>query len=107
MIHHGLESHRRVCKSKEHDSGFEEATIRSECSLPFISFFHTDIVVSPSNVEFGEYLGAFEMIDEFGDEGEGVSVFYRFLIEFSIILSGTKFTILFLNQEERGGHWGF
>src|SRR6267154_584822 len=62
-IHHGLESGRRIGESKEHNSGLEESSVRLEGCFPSISIFDTDIIISPSYIEFSEPL----FLDELGD----------------------------------------
>ena len=62
MVDHCLERGWGVCKSEVHDIRFKEAVFHFERCLVLISFFDMDIVVSPSDVEFGEdpgilYLG--------------------------------------------------
>ena len=45
-------------------------------SLPFVPVPHWDVVVSPSDIEFGEVLDPSEGLDEVVDEGEQVLVFH-------------------------------
>jgi hypothetical protein len=49
-----LECGRRVAESEEHDCGFVEPERCFEGGFPFVSFLDPDVVVSPSDVEFGE-----------------------------------------------------
>ena len=37
--------------------------------LPFISFFHSDIVETPTDIKFGKVLSPLQFINELGDEG--------------------------------------
>jgi len=67
IIHHRLKGGRRVAESEKHYSGFEESFVGFEGHFPLISVFDTDIVVSPSDIQFGEILGAFEFVNEFRD----------------------------------------
>ncbi len=53
IIHHPLESSRRVSESKEHHHGFKQTPISSECHLPLVSLFDAYIIVSPSDMRFG------------------------------------------------------
>jgi len=46
---------------------FEESFVGFEGRFPLISVFDTDIVVSPSDIQFGEIFGTFEFVNEFGD----------------------------------------
>jgi len=59
MVHHGLEGCGGVCESEEHHEQFKQASIGTECRLPFIALLHPDVVVTPSDVEFGEVFGIF------------------------------------------------
>ena len=42
--------------------------------LSLMAVFDADIVVAPMDIEFGEKLGVFELIDEVRDEGKGVRI---------------------------------
>ena len=67
VVHHKLKGGRRVAESKKHYGGFKESFVGFEGRFPLISIFDTDIVISPSDVQFGEIFGAFEFVNEFGD----------------------------------------
>ena len=54
VIHKHLESGWCIAKAKEHDRGFEEAIGSNESCFPLVHFTDTNVVVPPSNVEFGE-----------------------------------------------------
>ena len=54
MVNHCLKHCWGVCKSEVHDIRFKEAVFRFERCLVLVSFFDTDIVVSPSDIELGE-----------------------------------------------------
>ena len=49
-----LEGSRGVALTKQHDHGFEESKGHFECGFPLISIFDMDIMVSLSNIKFGE-----------------------------------------------------
>jgi len=76
VIHHSLEGSRTISHSEEHHKKFEEATIGIKGCLPFISRLNAYIIETPVDVKFCEVPGFMELGDEFGDEGEGVSVSY-------------------------------
>ena len=63
MIDHCLKCHWGICKSEVHDIRFKEAVFRFERCLMLVSFFDTDIVVSPSDIELGEDPGIFYLGD--------------------------------------------
>ena len=66
-----------------------------------------DIIVSFSEIDFGKYLGVFELVQEVGDEGEGVGVFNGAIVEISIVLARSEFFSFSLaNKEEGGSHRG-
>ena len=58
-----------------------------ECHFPLISVFDVYVVVAPSDVQFGEILGSFQLVDEFRDEGEGIGILDGSFIEFLVILT--------------------
>ena len=62
-----------------------------ECRFPLISIFDVYIVVASSDVQFGEILGSFQLVDEFRDEGEGIGILDGSFIEFFflVILTGS------------------
>src|SRR5882724_2074447 len=56
VIHHRLENCWAVSETKEHDKRFEQASVHPKGCLPLISILDSHIVVSPSDVQFGEVL---------------------------------------------------
>ena len=54
MVHECLECGRCITESKEHDSGFEESRGSDEGSFPLVFLSNANVVVPPTNVEFGE-----------------------------------------------------
>ena len=74
MVHECLEHGGCIAESEEHDSGFKEFHRSDESSFPLVLFSNADVVVSPSNVKFGEQGGFFHVIDKFWDEGERVGI---------------------------------
>ena len=81
-----MESSRAVGHSKEHHEGFKEAAIGMEGRLPFISGLDAYIVEPPPDVKFCEVPGSTELGDEFGDEGERISVFDGHGVQRAIVL---------------------
>jgi hypothetical protein len=96
-VHEGLEGGRRVGESEEHDKRFKESLVGGEGSLPFLD---TDVVVSPTNVELGEVLGALESVDDIRDEGERVPVLDCDLVELPIVLHKAELAVLLLDKED-------
>ena len=63
MVHEGLECGGSVAETEKHDCGFIETERSDECGLPLIFFTNANIVISPSDVEFGEESGVFHVIN--------------------------------------------
>ena len=74
VIHEVLEGSGRVGKTKEHDGGFKEAFVGSKGSFLLMTIFDADIVVPPADVKLGEEFSVFELVNEVGDEREGIGV---------------------------------
>jgi hypothetical protein len=107
IIHESLEGGRGIIHAEEHDHRFKEAFMDNEGTFPLISFFDVNIVITPSNVEFGEDLSSFEFIDEVRDEEKRIGIAGGMGIEISVVLARTEFAILLFHKEERGGLRGF
>jgi hypothetical protein len=65
VVHHSLEGGGRISESEKHHQRFKESTICTKCCLPLITFFHPNIVVTPSYVELRKVLRATELVDKF------------------------------------------
>ena len=100
VVHESLECGRGVAKAKEHDCQFEESFVRDEGRLPLVAIFDADIVVPPTNIEFGEVASVFQLVHEVGDKGKGVGVTGGVFVEVPVILAGMEFAILLLDEEE-------
>ena len=53
-VHHCLKGGRRVREAEEHDCWFKQSLVRDKCGFPLVTVFDSDIVVTPSDVKFGE-----------------------------------------------------
>ena len=53
-IHHRLEGSRGVREAEEHDRWFEQSLVRDKRGFPLVAISDSDIVVPPSDVEFGK-----------------------------------------------------
>jgi len=49
-FHHRLEHCRTVSEAKEHDKGFEQASVCPKGRLPLVSIFDPHVIVSPPDV---------------------------------------------------------
>jgi hypothetical protein len=78
-----------------------KSSVRLESRLVLISLSDAYIVISPSDVQFGENTGVSEFIDYFRDKGESHSVRNGSFIERTIVLDWSERTIFLLNKEER------
>ena len=74
IVHHSLEDGRAIGHSEKHYEGFEEATVGAEGCFLFIFGLDAYIIETPADIQFCEVLGSMELRDEFGDEGEWISV---------------------------------
>jgi len=81
-----LEGGRTVGHFEEHYEGFKEAAIGTKGCLSFVSGLDSHVIETPSDVKLCEVLGSVELGDEFGDEGEGVSVLDGYNIQCAIVL---------------------
>ena len=63
MVHECLEHWRSIAETEKHDCGFIEAERSNERSLPLIFFANANIIISPSDIEFGEEGGVLHVID--------------------------------------------
>ena len=103
VVHHRLKCSGGVRQAEEHYCWFEQSLTCFEGGLPLIALFDPDVVISPSYVEFGEESFIGKVMDQFWNEGERIFVGDRPLVEFSIVLYGSIFAVLLLNEEESAG----
>ena len=74
VVHESLEGGGSIAESKEHDGGFEASHGGDESGLPLIFLSDANVIISPTDVEFGEQGGFFHVIDEFRDQGERIGI---------------------------------
>ena len=86
VIHHSLEGGRTVGHSEEHYERLKEAAVGVEGCFPFISGLDAHIVEPPLDIKFCEVPGSTELGDEFGDEGERISVLDGHGVQHAIVL---------------------
>ena len=66
MVHVGLEGGQQVAESKEHNGWLIEPKGGGEGCLPAILWSDEDVVISPSDIKFGEDFAVFELVYQFG-----------------------------------------
>ena len=89
MVHESLEGGGSVAEPKEHDGGFKESHGGDESGLPLILLSDANVVITPTNVEFGEQGGFFHVIDEFGDQRERIGISDGVGVQVAVVLAGT------------------
>ncbi|KAF9801422.1 hypothetical protein IEO21_10115 [Rhodonia placenta] len=75
VIHHGLEGHRRIGEAKEYHQGFVQPLVSYKGSLPLVTGFDPNIVVSPSNIKLCEERGTLELIYHLSDQRQWIAIF--------------------------------
>src|SRR6266404_7671484 len=101
LIHHGLECTWGICQPKEHDPWFEETIFGLESCFLFIPRLDPNIVISPLYIKLGEDIRILHLTDEIGNERQGVSISNGELIQPSVVLYRSEFTVFLLYKEER------
>ena len=101
VVHEVFEGGGGIGESKEHHSWFEEPLVGDEGGFPLMSVLDSYIVVSPPNIEFGEYFSIPQFIYEVRDEGKGVGITDGVLVDVSIVLAGAESSIFLFDEEER------
>ena len=89
VVHESLEGGGSVAESKEHDSGFKESHGGDESSLPLIFLLNVNVIISPTDVEFGEQGGFFHVVNEFRDQGERIGISDGVRVQVAVVLAGT------------------
>ena len=107
MIHECLKCGGSIAESEEHDGGFEESHGGNESGFPLILFSDANVVISPSNVEFGKQGGLLHVINKFRDEREWIGISDSVGVQVVVILAWTKGSVLLWYEEEGGGLGGF
>ncbi|KAF9802120.1 hypothetical protein IEO21_09977 [Rhodonia placenta] len=102
LVHHRLEGCRGIGKAKEHHQGFIQSPVSYKGSLPLITGFDLDIIVSPSDVKLCEERSTAKLVYHFGDQRQRIAVFDDDRIQSAIILHGSKCPFLLFDEEEGG-----
>ena len=86
VIHKRLECGRRIGESEKHNGGFEKSFVGAEGGFPFVSFFNSNVIVSPTYVHFRENFSISKLVNEFTDQREWIVIFDRDVVKFAAIL---------------------
>ena len=95
VVHHSLERSWGVRESEEHHGRFEHSIWGFERGFPFIALLDANVVVSPSDVEFGKDERMDQISDGLFDVWQGTIVLDGVSIQDTIILNRAIFAILF------------
>ena len=68
-VHKRLERWWRAAKSEKHHCWFKQSKRCDESSLPLVTFFDSNIVISSSDVKLSKERELSKVVDEVGDEG--------------------------------------
>ena len=74
-----------------------------ECGFPFIAFLDPDIAVSPLEIQFGDQFSSLQLFGSLSDKREQIVVLDCVFIKIVIILYHSLLSILFRDEEHRGG----
>ena len=107
VVHHGLKGGRTVSEAEEHHQWLKESAVGVEGGLPFISFFHTDIIETPSDVQLCEVSRPSEFLYQLGDEQEQVFVLHCDGIQSTVVLHQAEGSVFLFDEEDWRGHRGF
>ena len=69
VVHIGLEGGWGVAESKEHNCGFIERKRGGEGCFLMVFWSDEDIIISPTDIEFGEDFAVLQLIYQFRNEG--------------------------------------
>ena len=68
-VHKCLECRWGAAKPKKHHRRFEQSKRRDEGSLPLITLFDSNVIISPLYVKLGEERELVEIVDKVGNKG--------------------------------------
>jgi len=97
-----LKGSRCVAKTKGHHVVFKVTVPGSKGRLPFFPFGHSEQVVTISHVQGREAFCLTDLVQELRDQGEGVSVLDRDLVDSAVIHAETEAAVSLLDKEDGG-----
>jgi len=74
-VHEGLESGGAISHAKIHNLGFIQPLVSDYSSLPLVPFMYANIVISPSDIKFGEVLCLCQLFNDIGCKRKWIVVF--------------------------------
>ena len=98
VVHEPLERGRGVSKAFGDDQPLEGTITGTECRLPLISLSDPDQVVSMAEVDFGIDPGLAGGVEKVGDEGKGIMVLFRDLVESPEVDTKSQRPVLLLDE---------
>jgi len=98
-VHHCLKGCRRIGEAEVHDCWFKQPVFCFESCFVFVAFSNSDVVISPSYVQFGVDVRIAQILYEVRDKGEWILVMHSEGIDLSIVLHWSQLAI-FLSYEE-------
>ena len=106
-VHERLECRRGVGKPEEHDQRFEQPSVTDEGCLPLVSFFDSDVIVTPADIELGEIPSTSEPIDYIRCEWERIPVLNGDVVKFPVVLNEPQFPVFLFDEEDWRGNRRF
>ena len=106
VIDKGLENSRGVSQTERHDEVLKVSQVSVKPRLPFIPLSDTYQVVRIEQVELGEHRGVSQWLERGTEQREGVLIFDRDVIKFSIVNAWPQAAILLGHKDESSSHRG-
>ena len=103
FVHKALEARRSIRKSEGHNAESERAKWSHESGFPFVTGSDADLVVTGFQVELRKDFRSADAVHHLVDTRQRITVFDRDIVEFVVIDDWSTGSILFPNEEHRGG----
>ena len=103
VIHEAHEGVRRIGETKGHHEPFIQPLLGFERRLPFITFPHTDLMVTTLEIHFRENGGTMELIKHMIEPWDRVAILDRDLVDGPAINTHTPRPVLFGDKDDRDG----
>ena len=100
-VHHLLKSRRCIRNSKGHYHKLELTSLRLECCLRNIIFFHGYLMIARGQVQSREMPGLSQTVQQIINTGKGISVTDCLSIESTVVHAHSPSSILFRNEQDR------